>query len=105
MVVFRSRFESDLEANSPMFYRKFGSARQDRRLFVFRLICFSIAGFGLPAITAATDLVPYRAWQFHKLNAPYVSSTMKLAHNYDVNTVVFSHDMIGYASQLFDGSS
>ncbi len=52
----------------------------------------------------AAPLVPYRAWQFHKLNVPYVTATMKLAKEYDVNTVVFSHDMIGYASQLFDGT-
>jgi hypothetical protein len=30
---------------------------------------------------------------------------MKLARQYDVNTVVFSHDMLGYASELVDGSS
>ncbi|HLY62015.1 MAG TPA: hypothetical protein VKV95_14830 [Terriglobia bacterium] len=88
-----------------MFHPKFRPSKQDRRIFMIRLICLSIAGFGLPAITPATDLVPYRAWQFHKLNPPYVSSTMKMAHNYDINTVVFSHDMIGYASQLFDGSN
>jgi hypothetical protein len=29
---------------------------------------------------------------------------MKLARQYDINSVVFSHDMIGYASQLFDGT-
>jgi hypothetical protein len=48
--------------------------------------------------------VPWRAWQFHKLDVPYVLDTMKLAKDYDVNTVVFSHDMIGYASQLLDGT-
>ena len=52
----------------------------------------------------AAPLVPYRAWQFHKLDMPYVSASLKLARQYDVNTVVFSHDMIGFASQLFDGS-
>jgi hypothetical protein len=51
----------------------------------------------------AAPAVPYRAWQFHKLDVPYVTSTMKLAKGYDVNTVVFSHDMIGYASQLLEG--
>lgn len=56
------------------------------------------------APAAAAPLVSYRAWQFHKLDVPYVSATMKLARDYDVNTVVFSHSMIGYASQLFDGS-
>jgi hypothetical protein len=58
----------------------------------------------LAASLHAAPLVPYRAWQFHKLDLPYVTSTMKLAKGYDVNTVVFSHDMIGYASQLFDGT-
>jgi hypothetical protein len=53
---------------------------------------------------AAGAEVPYRAWQFHVLNVPYVTATMKLASQYDVNTVVFSHEMIGYASQLFDGT-
>ncbi len=58
-----------------------------------------------PAIQLqAKPLVPHRAWQFHKLDVPYVRETMKLARNYDVNTVVFSHSMIGYASQLFDGT-
>jgi hypothetical protein len=52
----------------------------------------------------AEPLVALRAWQFHKLDMPYVLDSLKLARNYDVNTVVFSHDMIGYASQLFDGS-
>ena len=56
------------------------------------------------AAAYAKPLVPYRAWQFHKLDLPYVSATMKLARDYDVNTVVFSHGMIGYASQLFDGT-
>jgi hypothetical protein len=53
--------------------------------------------------TAAAE-VPYRAWQFHVMNLPYISSTLKLAPKYNVNTVVFSHEMIGYASQLFDGT-
>jgi hypothetical protein len=53
----------------------------------------------------AQQLVPWRAWQFHKMNMPYVLASLKLARNYDVNTVVFSHDMLGYASQLLDGSN
>jgi len=56
-------------------------------------------------MSRAADLAPYRAWQFHELNVPYVSSTMKRAHSYGINTVVFSHEMIAYASQLFDGSN
>jgi len=51
----------------------------------------------------AQSAVPIRAWQLHTLDVPYVKSALRLAQNYDVNTVVFSHEMIGYASQLFDG--
>lgn len=88
-----------------MLYPKISSSRRDRRSFMVRLICLPIAWFWPPAMAGAVDLVPYRAWQFHVLNPPYVSATMKRAHDYDINTVVFSHDMIGSASQLFDGSN
>jgi len=54
---------------------------------------------------AAEPLVPYRAWQFHTLDMPYVSKVMRLASGYDVNTVVFSHNMIGYVSHLYDGTN
>ena len=53
----------------------------------------------------AAPLVKWRAWQFHKLNLPYVLDIIKLARQYDINTVVFSHDILGYASQLLDGST
>jgi len=53
---------------------------------------------------AAEPLVPIRAWQFHTMDLPYVLEGLKLAPRYDVNTVIFSHEMIGYASELFNGS-
>jgi len=49
-------------------------------------------------------LVPYRAWQFHKLDIQYVLRSMELAPQYNINTVVFSHGMIGTTSQLYDGT-
>jgi len=52
----------------------------------------------------AEPLVSVRAWQFHTMNVPYVLNALKLAPNYDVNTVVFSHEMIGYASELLSGT-
>ncbi len=52
----------------------------------------------------SAPLVPYRAWQFHALKYDYVSRSMKLAPRYDINTVVFSHGMIGQTSQLYDGT-
>lgn len=42
---------------------------------------------------------------FHEPDVPYILNTINLAPQYDVNTVVFSHDIIGYASQLLDGSN
>lgn len=54
--------------------------------------------------SAAEPLVPYRAWEFQHMNTAYVLDAMKLAAEYDVNTVVFSHGMIGEVSQLFDGT-
>jgi hypothetical protein len=53
---------------------------------------------------AAEPLVPWRAWQFHTLKPAYVLDSLKLARQYDVNTVVFSHDMIGYAADLTTSS-
>lgn len=52
----------------------------------------------------AKKTVEYRAWQFHKLDDNYVFNVMKMANQYNVNTVVFSHGMIGETSQLFDGT-
>ena len=58
------------------------------------------AGFAL----GAESLAAVRAWQFHTLDLPYVFDGLKLAPSYDVNTVVFSHELLGYASELFNGS-
>jgi hypothetical protein len=51
---------------------------------------------------SAEPLVAWRAWQFHTMDLPYVLASLKLAPTYDINTVVFSHEMIGYASELFN---
>jgi hypothetical protein len=52
----------------------------------------------------AEPLAAWRAWQFHTMNLPYVLDALKLAPSYDINTVVFSHEMIGYASELLNGT-
>ncbi len=52
----------------------------------------------------AKPLVEIRSWQLHALNRDYVRGAMQKAGNYQVNTVVFSHGMIGEVSQLYDGS-
>ncbi len=64
------------------------------------MIAALAGGSSLPA----EPLVARRAWQFHTMNLPYVLAGLKLAPSYDINTVVFSHEMIGYASELFNGS-
>ena len=63
-------------------------------------ICFAV--LCLISTVPAQSLVQVRAWQFHELDMKYVSGAMKLAPQYDVNTVVFSHGMIGETSQLYD---
>ena len=64
------------------------------------VIALLAAGLSL----AAEPLVAWRAWQFHTLDLPYVLAGLRLAPSYDINTVVFSHEMIGYASELFNGT-
>jgi hypothetical protein len=63
-----------------------------------------VAGAILASSLSAEPLVAWRAWQFHTLDLPYVETSLKLAPAYDINTVVFSHEMIGYASELFTGT-
>lgn len=60
--------------------------------------------FTLPSVLGAQPLVPIRAWQFHKLDMQYVSKAMVLTKDYNINTVVYSHGMIGEVSQLYDGT-
>ena len=72
-------------------------------------VCHFVAQFRLLAvliafISSAYAEAPYRAWQFHNLDMEYVSTAMVKATQYEINTVVFSHGMIGETSQLFDGS-
>jgi len=67
----------------------------------YAVVLFTV--FGLPAAVLGKALVPIRSWQFHKLDADYVSRSMKLAGRYGVNTVVFSHGMIEDVSQLYEG--
>ncbi|MBN2272574.1 MAG: hypothetical protein JXN61_18320 [Sedimentisphaerales bacterium] len=62
------------------------------------------AVFALPPAMSGEPLVPIRSWQFHKLDADYVSRAMKQAGRYNINTVVFSHGMIEDVSQLYEGS-
>jgi len=66
------------------------------------VICF--LGLGLSRASSAEPLAQVRSWQFHKLDVPYVSKVLKRAHEYNVNTVVFSHGMIEEVSQLYDGT-
>lgn len=53
----------------------------------------------------AEPLVPIRAWQFHVLDVPYVTSALDRSKDYDVNTVVYFHQMVGRVSDLYDGTN
>jgi len=46
-----------------------------------------------------------RAWQFHVMKPDYVKSVIDRAKDYNINTVSFSHKMIGETSILYDGNS
>ena len=43
----------------------------------------------------------YKVWQFHVMKPDYVKKVMSLADDYDINTVCFSHKMIGETSELY----
>jgi hypothetical protein len=49
----------------------------------------------------------YRVWQFHVMKPVYVKKVMSYAGDYNINTVCFSHRMIGETSDLYseDGFS
>jgi hypothetical protein len=66
-------------------------------------LCCFVAIFWFCALEGQAK-IPYHAWQFHTLDIPYVSAAMKKAGQYDINTVVFSHEMISKTSQLSDGT-
>jgi len=73
---------------------------------MFKRICIScvisLVIISLASKARAEPSVPYRAWQFHKLDIPYVTKVMERADKYDINTVVFSHEMIKNVSQLYE---
>jgi hypothetical protein len=52
-------------------------------------------------------VVPLRAWQLHELNdledMDYIRRVMEKAPEYDINTLVFSHGMIGAIHDLYEG--
>lgn len=55
-------------------------------------------------VASARPQVRIHSWQFFSLNPKYVLNSMRRAHAYGINTVVFSGDMITSTSQLFDGT-
>jgi hypothetical protein len=48
--------------------------------------------------------VEIRAWQFHAPDWGYVRRVLAKTAEYDINTVVFSHEIVGFVSELYDGS-
>jgi len=70
-------------------------------IFAVAIAILTTAG-SLAQTAGAEPLVPYRAWQFHELDVPYVRKVMHRAAAYQINTVVFSHGMIGEVSQLYE---
>jgi len=72
---------------------------QTMLIWFFLFTCVTLS----PVLSAHTS-VSIQAWQFHKLDMQYVSKAMLHAKDYNINTVVYSHGMIGEVSQLYNGS-
>ena len=68
-----------------------------RFVSLFLISLFAGMGTGWSLEEAAV-----RAWQFHKMDVPYVQGVLKKAGDYNINTVVYSHGMIGETSQLYE---
>ena len=56
------------------------------------------------ALGTGEGLASVRCWQFHTPDGAYVSGALKKAAEYDINTVIFSHEMIKEVSQLYRDS-
>jgi len=63
------------------------------------IVC--LAGLLLPIQVSAEPIVPIRSWQFHELDVDYVTHALTETAKYDINTVVYSHGMIGAVSDLY----
>jgi len=70
-----------------------------------KVFCLLILGIIFQSFTIlfSKPLVSYRAWQFHEMDVDYVSDMIKLAPQYNINTVIFSHGMIYNSRDLYYG--
>ncbi|UCG46954.1 MAG: hypothetical protein JSU94_15825 [Phycisphaerales bacterium] len=76
-----------------------------RILTVSALLVVTLVFGWLGAVSEAGQrLASVRCWQFHTPDGPYVSGALKKAREYDINTVIFSHEMIKEVSQLYRDS-
>ena len=52
-------------------------------------------------LSYAQEQFKIRAWQFHDYNVDYIEKTLKIAPQYGINTVVFSHNIMWYTEEMF----
>ncbi len=75
-----------------------------RKVFWGGILLLSVS-ISLSGCRSTDPMVHVRAWQFHTLDTEYVTKVLELAQDYEINTVVYSHDMIWAVSDLYDGTS
>lgn len=54
----------------------------------------------VPCFANAQSHLRIRAWQFHYYDIPYLMKAIDIAPKYDINTVIFSHNIVWYADEM-----
>ena len=74
------------------------------RRVLFVIVCVLTAA-QFSCAKPAASLAEYRMWQFHTMDVNYVSAVLKIAPQYNINAVVFSHGMNYAISDFADKGS
>lgn len=73
-------------------------------IMIIRNITLLVALFVCNSILIASPKIGIRSWQLHSLDMDYCKKVMDKAPDYDINTIVFSHEMIWNTMQLYGTS-
>jgi len=65
-----------------------------------KIVILFIMGLWLNYAEASTRIYPWRMWQFHVMKPDYIRRVMAEAHEFDVNTIVLSHEIIYNATDI-----
>ena len=85
--------------------QKAGQATMTTCRIVCMALTMALALFTQTPNTAeAKGDIEIKAWQLHHLDMDYCKRVMDVAEDYDINTIVLSHDIIGFTMQLYGKS-